>query len=258
MKHLTLALIINYLKNKETPFCVIDAHGGLGFYNLQSIEAEKTGEWKDGIGRFQDIKTDNEDFELYYDLIKSDLTQGFYTGSPIISSRLLRLSDRLIVNELHPQDYQTLYANMRSFKNTHITNLDAYECIRANIPPKEKRGIVLIDPPFEKKDEFETLIRQMEEWKKRFEKGVFILWYPIKEHLNVAGLKNAAKDLNLPRTWCFETLIHPRRQIGTFNGSGLIVFNTPFGIPEKIEALSPFLRDKMGLIEASCEWITPP
>ncbi len=256
MKHLTLALTIDYFTKKETPFCVIDAHGGLGFYNLQSVEAEKTGEWKDGIGKFQDNAHNNEDFNLYFNLIKADLMQGFYAGSPIIASRLMRPQDRLIVNELHPDDYQTLSSNMRSFKNTYVSNLDAYEYIRANIPPKEKRGIVLIDPPFEKKDEFTKLIQQMDEWKKRFEKGVFVLWYPIKEHLDVAGLKDAAKHLNLPRTWCFETLINPRAQIGTFNGSGLIVFNTPFTVPERMAALCPILQSRLGLIETSCTWLT--
>lgn len=257
MKHLTLALCIDYLKKKETPFCVIDAHGGLGFYNLQSVEAEKTNEWKDGIGRFQDATSDNDDFNVYFNIVKHDLNQGFYCGSPALTSKLLRPQDRLIVNELHPEDFETLSHNMRCFKNVRPSNLDAYECIRANIPPKEKRGIVLIDPPFEKKDEFETLIRQMEEWKKRFEKGVFVLWYPIKEHLNVEGLKLAAKNLGLSRTWCFETLLYPRVQKGTFNGSGLIVFNTPFTVPERIQDLCPFLKERMGLLETSCTWLTP-
>lgn len=258
MKHLTLCLVLDYLKKKDTPFCVLDAHGGIGFYNLQSIEAEKTGEWKDGIGRFENTSFEEEDdFKLYYSLIKDDLRQGFYAGSPVISARMLRDQDRLVVNELHLDDEQTLKDNMASFKGVRCTNLDAYEFIRAHIPPAEKRGVVLIDPPFEKTDEFSTLTRQMSEWKKRFEKGVYILWYPIKEHLAVDGLKQAARQLGLPRTWCFETLIHPRRQIGTLNGCGVIVFNAPFTVPERVESLAPLLREKMGLSGIEFEWLTP-
>ena len=257
-KHLTLALILDYFKKKETPFCVIDAHGGLGFYNLQSERAEKTNEWKNGIGRFQNAITDSDDFNLYFNLIKDDLTQGFYAGSPIITARMLRPQDRAIVNELHPEDVQTLQTNMKVFKNIRTTHMDAYECIRANSPPSEKRGIILIDPPFEKKNEFEILIKQMIEWKKRFEKGVYILWYPIKSHLPIAALKKAAQELGIHRTWCVETMLYPAYTPDRFNGSGLIIFNTPFTIPERVADVLPILQEKMGLCETQTQWLTNP
>ncbi len=135
--------------------------------------------------------------------------------------------------------------------------MDAYECIRAHIPPKERRGLVLIDPPFEEKDEFETLARQIRQWKKRWETGVFMLWYPIKEHLPVAALKDAARNLAFRRTWCVETLILPRDRLETLNGCGVLVFNAPYTVPERVEALLSVLKDAMSLYGAACGWEVP-
>lgn len=257
MKHLTLAVILDYLKRKDSPFSVIDAHGGIGLYDLMGTEANKTGEWVDGIGRFKDLlRSSPDDLALYCDTLCAYVDNNLYPGSPLLIARALRPNDRLIANELHPEDVEILRGNLRAFKNVRVTHQDAYECIRANIPPVEKRGLVLIDPPFEKTDEFQTLIKQMKEWKKRFPNGVFIIWYPIKSHLAVDDLKQAARDLGLPRTWCFETLRHPRTQAETFNGSGLIVMNTPYQVPERLAALFPLLKERMELYDIAGEWLT--
>lgn len=256
MKHLALTLVLDHMKKKDTPFCVVDAHGGIGLYDLSSEQAQKTDEWEDGIGRFADETDFPADFAAYFNLVKDDLGRKHYPGSPLLASRLLRPQDRLIANELHPEDVVTLRRNLPQFINTHITNLDAYACIRGQIPPKEKRGVILIDPPFEKTDEFETLIKQMGEWKKRFPLGIFILWYPIKSHLMVDALKEAAAELGLRRTWCVETLKFPRDRRECFNGCGIIIWNTPYQIPERIEALLPLLQDKMGLYACDSQWLT--
>ena len=107
MKHLALVPIVEHLKKKDAPFCVIDAHGGTGLYDLGGVEAAKTGEWRDGIGRF-DASTGQEDFDAYYRLIENDLSGGHYPGSPALIARMLRAGDRLIANELHPEDVATL------------------------------------------------------------------------------------------------------------------------------------------------------
>lgn len=259
MKHLALVLVIEHLKKKDAPFCVIDAHGGIGLYDLQSVQAGKTLEWQAGIGRFADImQTAPEDFALYANTINSYLQDNHYPGSPMISMRGIRGQDRLIANELHPEDFEELSYNLRPYKNTFVSHLDAYESIRANIPPEEKRGVVLIDPPFEKTDEFQVLIRQMEQWKRRFATGIFMIWYPIKAHLAVDDLKEAAAKLGMPRTWCFETLAHPRDQEGTFNGSGLIIMNAPYMVPERLTALFPLLKERMGLYSIEQSWLTAP
>lgn len=251
IKHLVLVLCLDYLKRKDNPFCVIDAHGGCGLYDLSSEQAQKTGEWMDGIGHLDDFKNPPADLALYLNLIKKDRKIGKYPGSPLITGRMLRPSDRLIANELHPDDQKTLRMVMGPKKNVRVTRLDAYECIRANIPPVERRGLVLIDPPFEKKDEFDTLIRQMTEWKKRWPTAIYLLWYPIKAHLPVRELKQAAASLGLPDTWAIDILKYPADQPDTFNGSGLILFNAPYQLPERVEALLPLLQARMDLHAAS-------
>ncbi len=254
IKHLVMVMCIDYLKRKDAPFCVIDAHGGCGLYDLSSEQAEKTGEWKDGIGRLDGMADIPADLALYLDALKKDRAQKRYPGSPMIAGRMVRSMDRVIANELHPEDQKTLRTVMGPKKNVRVTHLDAYECIRANLPPAERRGLVLIDPPFEAKDEFQTLIRQMKEWKKRWPTGIFLIWYPIKAHLPVKELKESAALLGLPDTWAIDILKYPADQPETFNGSGLILFNAPFQIPERIAALLPLLQDRLGLCDAS---VTP-
>lgn len=253
MKHLAMVLIIDHLKKKEAPFCVIDAHGGCGLYDLSSPQSMKTREYEGGIGRFSNLRTLPDDFRLYDALVRPFMEKTHYPGSPLLAQTMLRPQDRLIANELHPEDRLTLQSNLSS----RVTAMDAYECIRAHIPPREKRGLILIDPPFEKKDEFETLSRQMKEWKKRFATGVFMVWYPIKAHSGADAMKEAAAELDLPRTWCVEAMLHPRNQKETFNGCGLVIFNAPYMIPERMEILLPFLANTMGLIETPGRWLVP-
>jgi 23S rRNA (adenine2030-N6)-methyltransferase len=257
LKHIVLLLCLDYLQKKEGGLCVIDAHAGTGLYDLASGEAVKTREWERGVGCLQDKTGAPGDLQLYLDAVQGDLKERRYPGSPLLIARRLRPQDRLIANELHEPTFEALRNNLAPFKNARAMQIDAYECIRAHIPPKERRGLVLVDPPFEAKDEFETLARQMAQWKKRWETGPFMLWYPIKSHLPVAALKEAARPLAVRRTWCVEALILPRDQPETLNGCGLIVFNAPYTVPERMEALLPFLKDAMSLYDVSTVWEVP-
>lgn len=256
MKHLALVLCVDYLKKKKTPFCVLDAHGGLGMYDLSSVEAQKTAEWRDGIGRFENANDVPDAMRPYLDSVGPDVEKQRYPGSPVLIARRLRPGDRLVANELHPEDVMTLRRNLRAFDAVRVMNLDAYEFIRGHVPPPEKRGLVLIDPPFEERDEFETLSRQMAEWKKRWPTGVYLIWYPIKAHLDMARLTHAARLADFHRTWQVECLVHPRHQAETFNGSGLMILNTPFSVPEAMTAALPALSRYLGLHETHTAWIT--
>jgi 23S rRNA (adenine2030-N6)-methyltransferase len=257
LKHIVLLLCLDYLQKKEGPLCIVDAHGGAGVYDLRSEESSKTREWERGIGRLQNCPVVPDDLDLYLSLLRDDLQAGHYPGSPLLIARRLRPQDRLIANELHEPTFKALRLTLASFKNARAMQMGAYQCIRAHIPPKERRGLVLIDPSFEEKDEFETLARQMQQWKKRWETGLFILWYPIKAHLPVGALKDAARNLAFRRTWCVETLMLPRDRPETLNGCGVIVFNAPYTVPERVEALLPVLRGAMSLYGAACGWEVP-
>jgi 23S rRNA (adenine2030-N6)-methyltransferase len=257
LKHIVLVLCLDYLQRKDSGLCLIDAHGGAGLYPLDSDEAAKTGEWERGIGRLWGRDSAPADLLLYLDLIKPDLDARLYPGSPLIMARQMREQDRLIAAELHEPTFEALQTALGPHRQARAMHVDAYECVRAQIPPKERRGLVLIDPPFELKDEFQTLGRQMREWKKRWATGVFLLWYPVKAHLPVAGLKAAAKALGLRRTWVAEALILPRDRPDSLNGCGLILFNAPYTVPERTATLLPHLKEAMGLHDAAAEWLVP-
>ena len=257
LKHIVLVLCLDYLQKKDGGLCLIDAHGGAGLYALDSEEAAKTGEWERGIGRLLGRADAPAGLRLYLDLIQPDLDARRYPGSPLIMAKHLRGQDRLIAAELHEPTFEALQAALTPYKQARVLHADAYECLRAHIPPKERRGLALIDPPFELKDEFQTLGRQMREWKKRWATGVFLLWYPIKAHLPVAALKEAAGALGLRRTWVAEALILPRDRPESLNGCGVILFNAPYTVPERVEALLPFLKEAMALHEVRSAWLVP-
>lgn len=256
LKHIVLTLCLDYLQRKDTPLCLIDTHAGAGLYDLNSIEAAKTGEWQRGIGRLNGIAGAPADLRFYLDRVHADLAVGAYPGSPLLIVRRLRAQDRLIAAELHGGTFAALEQLMQGYPQVRAVQMDAYECARAHLPPKERRGLVLIDPPFEQKTEFDTLARQFREWKKRWPNGVYLVWYPIKAHLPVEALKEAARAAAFPRTWFVETLVSPRAQAETLNGCGLTLFNAPYSIPERVEALLPFMAAAMNLHDTASGWAT--
>jgi 23S rRNA (adenine2030-N6)-methyltransferase len=262
-KHIVLTLCLDYLQRKDGGLCLIDSHGGTGLYSLSSEEAQKTGEWERGVGALMAAEGGAapdvlETLSPYLRSIRDDVAREEYPGSPLMMARLLRPQDRLITAELHPATYEALQATLAPYKNVRAMHIDAYECVRAHIPPKERRGLVLIDPPFEEKNEFDILCRQMREWKKRWSTGVFLIWYPIKRHLPITALHEAAAALEVPRTWYAETLVLPRSRPEVLTGCGMMVFNVPYSIPERIGLLLSFLQRAMGLHETVSGWLVPP
>ncbi|MBC8050977.1 MAG: 23S rRNA (adenine(2030)-N(6))-methyltransferase RlmJ [Chitinophagales bacterium] len=255
LKHVALTLCLDYLLKKDGPLCIIDAHAGAGLYDLNSEEAARTGEWRKGIGLLLEAAAPPPDLEPYLGLVADDMRLGQYPGSPLLISRMKRTKDRLIACELHEPTFKTLRTVLEPTENKLVLWGNAYGCIRANLPPAERRGLVLIDPPFEKKDEFDTLIRQMTQWKRRWATGVFLLWYPIKAHLQVDELKAAARALGMPRTWFSEILVSPREQPNTMNGCGIIVFNAPYMAPERMEQSLAFMKASMSLHDISAGWL---
>ena len=244
-KHLIFVLTLDYLQQKEKGLLVLDAFAGIGLYDLTRPEPQKTNEFREGIAKVMASAAHNPDLTRFQSVIQPFWDKTCYAGSPLLAAHLARPQDRVIANELHPEDVETLQESLANYASVRITQEDAYQSIRANIPPQERRGIVLIDPPFEKPDEFQTLIKQMQEWKKRWATGCFMIWYPIKAGQPIAALHKAATELGINRTWVSEYLLQKRDMTGGLNGAGLLIFNTPFGIPEKIEGLAQELCNKM-------------
>ena len=256
LKHLVLVHVVDYLKRKDGGFRIVDTHAGLGLYDLGGIEAGKTGEWRAGIGRLLDgasvdarqLATDAT-VSAYLDIVREvggagDAGLMQYPGSPMIARRLLREQDRLVVNELHPDDMATLKSNFARDRQTKVLNLDGWVVVKSALPPPERRGVILIDPPFECGGEFDRMAQALADGVRRFATGVYVLWYPTKDEGGVAAFKRKLTELDLGEQLAVELNIgrdpdgqSPQR----LAGCGLVIHSPPFGLDNWLAGLLPRL-----------------
>ncbi|WP_373506137.1 23S rRNA (adenine(2030)-N(6))-methyltransferase RlmJ [Aestuariivirga sp.] len=266
LKHIVLARVLEHLKKKDKPFRVIDAHAGIGVYDLGGIEAGKTGEWEGGIGKLvEPFAPEIEALIRPYRDVIATLNVGdsirLYPGSPELALRLMRMEDRMIANELHPEDAITLERHfIRDFR-VDVTSMDAETCIKAKLPPPERRGVILIDPPYEVKNEPEKAVRMLAHGLRRFAQGVFLLWYPIKDDDTGASIIDGVRDLGVAATLKVEIRVREAFAAGGLAGSGLIILNTPWTLERDLEAIVPALAERLGLGNwghGAVEWLVPP
>lgn len=266
LKHVVLVRVIELLKKKDKPFRVTDAHAGIGVYDLGGIEACKTGEWQGGIGRMAaPFAAAIEDLlRPYRDCIAALNPAGelrFYPGSPDLAARLLRRDDRLVANELHPEDMARLAEHFRGDPRVTVGALDAGIAIKAQLPPPERRGIVLIDPPYEAADEADRALRMLDQGLRRFATGVFLLWYPVKADHTADHIVRGAAALGQPATLQVELRVREAFKAGGLAGSGVIVVNAPWKLDEELHLLVPALADRLGLGDwghGRVAWLMPP
>lgn len=250
VKHGVLTLAVAHLCGKESPFCVLDTHAGFGIYDLADPRAAKTGEAKDGILKLLDA-TRLTDLEPYYAVLKKlnpdwdgKSAEGFryYPGSPLLATHLLRPQDRLIACELHPEDADELKRQLFLYKQAQAHRRDGYEALGAFLPPAEKRGLVLIDPPFEEPDEFEKLATALKAAHTRWPQGIFMAWYPVKERPAVWRFHEALAASGMPKILTAEFIYREETAADRLNGSGLILINPPWQMDEKLRKLFPLLH----------------
>jgi 23S rRNA (adenine2030-N6)-methyltransferase len=252
MKHAMLARIVEYLKRKDGAFRVIDTHAGTGFYDLSSAQAQKTGEWKDGIGRvlYADLPKEAAALlEPYFDVV-AGFNVGhpfrFYPGSPTIVRALLRGNDRLTAIELHPGDAFSLKSRFSGDFQTRIIELDGWLALGAHVPPKEKRGLVLVDPPFEQEDEFDRIVDRLNTAWYRWPGGTYALWYPIKDRLKVEQFRSDLADTGIPKILDVSLMIRPWSAVSQLDGCGMIVVNPPFVLENEMRTVLPVLAERLG------------
>jgi 23S rRNA (adenine2030-N6)-methyltransferase len=258
-KHAALIAVLDHLLAKPQPFAVLDTHAGLGVYDLGSEGALKTREFEAGIGRVfgQALPA----AQGYLDLIGEMNPDGLstYPGSPEIVRRSLREDDRLVCCELHPEEYAALRARYRGDRRIAVHHRDGYEALGALLPPPERgRGLVLIDPPFEQKDEAQRLARALEAGLRRWPTGIFMAWYPIKDRAIGDILAGAASVGGFAKTLRAELTPYPIDGVA-MAGAGLLIANTPWKLDEKLAALAEALVPKLGDGRGtwSMAWVTP-
>jgi 23S rRNA (adenine2030-N6)-methyltransferase len=266
LKHVVLARLLAALNRKDKPYRVIDAYAGVGVYALDGIEAGKTREWEGGVGKMaapfaEEIEALLEPWRQVIAGLNPAGGMRLYPGSPEIAARMMRDGDRLIVNELHPDDVALLAGNYLRDRRVQVDQLDAETCVKANLPPPERRGLVLIDPPYEQKDEAAKASRMLAEGLARFATGIFMLWYPIKAKGADDSCIDAARTLGVPGTLMAELRIREAFKEGGLAGSGLIVVNAPWKLDEELALLLPAMAARLGLGQwgqGRVEWLVPP
>jgi 23S rRNA (adenine2030-N6)-methyltransferase len=255
LKHAVLALVIEHLKLKPKPFRVLDTHAGIGLYRLDGPEALRTGEWREGIGRLAGPEAPPAPAAVApllapYLTALAHVNGGsgltVYPGSPVLALALMRSEDVLVASELHPEDAEALRTAIGRDRRARVLALDGWQALKANLPPKERRGLVLIDPPFEAAGEFERLVTALEEGHRRFATGTYLLWFPIKDARAVAAFEAGLARLELDKLLWVELRLAPGATGERLRGSGLAILNPPFRLAEQLETLLPFLADRLG------------
>lgn len=264
VKHVALSRLVEYLKLKDKAFRITDTHAGIGLYDLSSDEAQKTGEWHGGIGRLLDADLSAEAVGLlapYLDAVKAVNPTGAierYPGSPLIVRHLLRPQDRLSAIELHPQDFGLLRDLFAGDFQVRTMELDGWLALGAHLPPKEKRGLVLVDPPFEQAGEFDRLVDGLARAHRRWPGGIYALWYPVKNRTAVAEFRAALREVGIPKILDVVFEIRGASAEGLFDGTGLIVVNPPFVFENEMRIILPELMKTLGegpKARWSLEWL---
>lgn len=235
-KHAVLVMLLEHLRKKEKPFTVLDTHAGAGRYDLRSLEAEKTGEAADGIGRVFGAALPAA--EGYLDLVRSLNPEGLatYPGSPAIIASFLREADRLIACELHEEEAEKLRREFRHDPRVAVHHRDGYEAIGAFVPFPSRRGLVFIDPPFEKddRDAYRRLAARLNAGLRKWPTGIFAAWYPLKDRVGIDAVRAGYAATN-PPTLAAEFLRVPIDGT-TFAGGGLLIANPPYGLAPRLKA----------------------
>jgi 23S rRNA (adenine2030-N6)-methyltransferase len=257
IKHIVLVRILTYLQEKPAAFRVIDTHAGAGIYDLTSDEAHRGGEWLTGIARLMQARFSEATAPLvkpYLDIVRAFNPQRelqSYPGSPLIARALLRPQDRLTACEVEPKARKRLIDALRRDTQARVVDLDGWTALPAFVPPNERRGLVLIDPPYEQKDEFERMAEGFAQAFAKWPTGSYLLWYPVKSRratdslarhvAEVAGAgASPAKCLRL------EFSVAPQAAGTGLVSAGLLVINPPWMLAGELKAILPELEKPLG------------
>jgi 23S rRNA (adenine2030-N6)-methyltransferase len=252
MKHALLVWLLRALAAKEKPFRVLDTHAGIGSYDLSASEAERTGEWRRGIGRLLEIE--NGPLADFVALVRAAGAPASYPGSPALVAALMRPQDHLLACELHPEDAALLRTAFRRDAQVAVHHRDGWEALKALTPFPEKRGLVLVDPPFEQEGEFERLAAGIALVAHRFRAGIQACWYPIKHRAPVRAFHTALQDSGLRDLVAAELWLREPTDPTRLNGCGLLVANPPWKFEAEGGAILAALLAALGDGEPGQGW----
>ncbi len=257
IKHIVLVRILIYLRDKQAPFRVIDSHAGAGLYDLTSDEARRGGEWLTGIARVMQARFSEATLPLvkpYLDIVRAfnpKAELNTYPGSPLIARALLRPQDRLTACEVEPTARKRLIEALRRDTQARVVDLDGWMALPAFVPPNERRGLVLIDPPYEQKDEFERLAEGFAQAFAKWPTGSYLLWYPVKSRRATDDLARHVADVTgagTPAGKCLrlEFSAAPQAAEPGLTSAGLLIVNPPWTLANELKAILPELEKPLG------------
>ncbi|OAN46651.1 lactate dehydrogenase [Paramagnetospirillum marisnigri] len=244
MKHAAIALVVESLCRKDKPFFVLDTHAGIGAYDLASVAAEKTGEFLGGIAPVLAQPSAPPSLDSYLRMVRAfnpDGTLRWYPGSPEVVRQMMRDDDRLALVELHPEDADMLRRRFAADRRVGVHHMDGHMAAKGLLPPHERRGLVLIDPPFEVKDELERLRVTLRRIRRLWPTGIVVAWYPIKGRETVRRFHQAVRDEGGAKTLAAELLLRSDDDPFRLNGSGLVIINPPWRLEESLAEMLPWL-----------------
>ncbi len=259
-KHLVLVALIERLKRKPTPIFLLDTHAGRGRYDLRSPDATRGDEWRAGIGRLIDAQSGCEDARTYLERAQIQAPLREYVGSPLLALRSLRDIDRAVFVEQQPPEAAALERALPRRRNVSVVCGDGYAALRTYLPPKENRGLVLIDPPYETESEFVLIERALSSGLSRWPNGMFAIWYPLKAAREAQRMHASLARSGLRKLLLTELSIRPQDSPIGLNGSGLLIANPPWKFDEEIR---PALEEIHALLDTAraggvrVAWLVP-
>jgi len=267
LKHVVLIMLVEHLKKKPAPFFYLDTHAGRGLYDLSEAQAQRSGEYKAGIGRLLDAPAAALPAELaaYVNLVRESAGKGHsaitaYPGSPLIVAHMRRPKDRLVLMETLPKEAAALRTTLGRARLTSVLESDGYAALKAHLPPRENRGLVLIEPPYESDLEFDRVMAGLEIAHERWPTGTYCVWYPLTDRAGPLRFRHNLERSGIRRVLDVTLNVLPAdAQVG-MGGAGLVIVNPPWLLDERLQQLLPQLHRHLspeGLGGTSVEWLVP-
>lgn len=262
LKHIVQSLILDALKQKDKPFVYHDTHSGVGRYDLTHEWSEKTGEYKQGIARLWQQNETPDELESYLTAIRElnqSQTLRFYPGSPRVARAQLRKQDRMVLTELHPSDHPLLEQEFHRDSQVRIFKQDGFERLKASLPPKERRGLVLIDPPYELSKEYHDVVQAIYHSHKRWATGIYAIWYPVVNRCDIDDMLEGLQGLGIRKILQIELGVAPDTNERGMTASGMIVINPPWKLESQMRHILPYLQQVIAPATGhfTVEWIVP-
>lgn len=262
VKHIVQSLILDALKQKDKPFVYHDTHSGVGRYDLTHEWSEKTGEYKQGIAKLWQQADLPDELESYLDSIRT-LNEGdelrYYPGSPRVARAQLRRGDRMVLTELHPSDFPLLEQEFDRDRQVKIFKEDGFARLKGSLPPKERRGLVLIDPPYELAKEYRDVVQAIAQSYKRWATGIYAIWYPVVNRYDIDDMLKGLQGLGIRKILQIEMGVSPDTNERGMTASGMIIVNPPWKLESQMQAILPVLKQAIAPATGhfKVEWVVP-